>query len=246
METEQQAATEPATLPVFDQGPPSGAEPSEKTRQDDALDKSLREVWDKIEGREQRDRYQDPAMPPLPAGTDMADTMRALSDWNAQPIEQRRAAAQAVDQVEHMREMAGRLGVKLETAADVAAFNQMMQDQAAPALPKQAKPVLDFVSQFDPGLGDDGARIGRVGEWIEHVKANPPQHGRQLMENVFGVHPRDMMSIEERVDDALRLCRNYLPQDAVAGIIQQARQDQEDHYGHRLIADFADGKDDFA
>lgn len=165
-------------------------------------DKALMGIWNKHNGPEAE--LKNPAMPDSFARAEAGgDRFQAAAQWMQLPLETRQMEARASREFDDRRKQGEALGMKVESAADHKAIQDMLKGdkpQAPAAIDKDTQATYDTVRAVFPNAKDHREATNSLKGLVEHVTRDPvegtlavlkslpltPQQRHQVYERMFG------------------------------------------------------------
>jgi hypothetical protein len=178
-------------------------------------DKALMNIWNKNHGPDAE--LKDPAMPASFAQAE-GDHFDAAMKWTQLPMKERREAAAVQREFADLRKQATALGMKMETAADVKAVQDMLAPKAdsKPAIDRDTQASLDTFKAVVPFAKDHKEASQFLNGWAEAIARDQDKGWSELLKaQGMGHLLRDG---QPRSDDRTL---NHQPEPAVAPYLQQ-------------------------
>lgn len=143
-------------------------------------DKALMNIWNKNHGPDAE--LKDPAMPASFAQAE-GDHFDAAMKWTQLPMKERREAAAVQREFADLRKQATALGMKMETAADVKAVQDMLAPKAdsKPAIDRDTQASLDTFKTVVPFAKDHKEASQFLNGWAETIARDPDKGWSELL-----------------------------------------------------------------
>lgn len=143
-------------------------------------DKALMSIWNKHNGPEAEMR--DPAMPDSFARAEAGgDRFQAAAQWMNLPLETRQMEARAAREFEDRKKQGESLGMKVESAADHRAIQEMLKGGKAPAIDQETRGYLDTMKSVVLDAKSDKEAADFLTHWRDTIQRDPEKGWSELL-----------------------------------------------------------------